>query len=55
MKSGVFSNPLVKRFIACLALGLALAIMVGPQQGTQQDYGLAFREAVFAPREGDDA
>lgn len=50
MKTGVFSNPLVKRFIACLALGLALAIMVGPQQGTQQDYGLAFREAVFAPR-----
>jgi ABC-type branched-subunit amino acid transport system permease subunit len=50
MKTGVFSNPLVKRFVACLALGLALAIMVGPQQGTQQDYGLAFREAVFAPR-----
>ncbi len=50
MKSTFMANPQFKRLIACLALGVALAIMIGPQQGTQQDYGLAFRQAVLSPR-----
>ena len=40
----------VKRLLACLAGGFVLALMVGTQEGTQQDFGYAFREAVFAPR-----
>jgi ABC-type branched-subunit amino acid transport system permease subunit len=41
---------LLKRLLGCLAGGLVLALMVGNQEGTQEDYGLAFREAIFAPR-----
>lgn len=43
-------RALVKRLLGCLAGGLVLALMVGNQEGTQEDYGLAFRQAVFAPR-----
>ncbi|CCH80069.1 ABC-type branched-chain amino acid transport system, permease component (livM) [Nostocoides japonicum T1-X7] len=48
--SGVVHNPHVRRFVACLALGFVLALMIGEQEGTQQDFGLAFREAVALPR-----
>ncbi|MFL6161149.1 MAG: branched-chain amino acid ABC transporter permease [Jatrophihabitantaceae bacterium] len=41
---------LAKRLLGCLAGGLVLALMVGNQEGTQEDYGLAFREAVLSPR-----
>ncbi|HTZ44993.1 MAG TPA: branched-chain amino acid ABC transporter permease [Jatrophihabitans sp.] len=41
---------LLKRLAACLAGGVVLALMIGNQEGTQEDYGLAFRQAVFAPR-----
>jgi len=41
---------LLKRLLGCLAGGFVLALMIGNQEGTQEDYGLAFREAVFAPR-----
>ncbi len=41
---------LLKRLLGCLAGGFVLALMVGNQEGTQEDYGLAFREAVFSPR-----
>jgi ABC-type branched-subunit amino acid transport system permease subunit len=44
------SATLVKRLLACLAGGVVLAIMWGPQEGSNQDYSLAFRQAVFAPR-----
>jgi ABC-type branched-subunit amino acid transport system permease subunit len=40
----------LKRLLGCLAGGFVLALMVGNQEGTQEDYGLAFREAVLAPR-----
>ncbi|MEP6851530.1 MAG: hypothetical protein ABJA87_02535 [bacterium] len=40
----------VKRLLACLAGGVALAIMVGDQEGTQDDYGLEFRQSVAFPR-----
>ena len=40
----------VKRLVACLAGGFVLALMVGPQEGTQEDFGYAFRESVFVPR-----
>ena len=40
----------VKRLVACLAGGFVLALMVGTQEGTQQDFGYAFRESVAVPR-----
>ncbi len=40
----------LKRFLACLAGGFVLAIMVGPQEGTQDDFGYEFRQSVFHPR-----
>jgi ABC-type branched-subunit amino acid transport system permease subunit len=44
------NTALVKRLLACLAGGVVLAIMWGPQEGSNQNYSLAFRQAVFAPR-----
>ncbi|WP_051276933.1 branched-chain amino acid ABC transporter permease [Marmoricola sp. URHB0036] len=40
----------LKRFGACLAGGFVLALMVGTQEGTQQDFGYAFRQSVAMPR-----
>jgi ABC-type branched-subunit amino acid transport system permease subunit len=40
----------LKRLGGCLALGFVLALMVGKQEGSQNDYGYAFRQAVFSPR-----
>jgi ABC-type branched-subunit amino acid transport system permease subunit len=40
----------VKRLGTCLVLGFILALMVGDQEGTQQDFGYAFRQSVFSPR-----
>ncbi len=40
----------LKRLAGSLALGFALALMVGKHEGSQRDYGFAFREAIFAPR-----
>ncbi len=42
--------PWVKRLAGCLAGSLVLALMWGPQEGSQTDYGYAFRQAVFSPR-----
>ena len=42
--------PAVTRLLACLGGAVVLAMMVGPQQGSKQDYGLAFREAVLNVR-----
>jgi len=42
--------PLAKRLGACLLGGVVLALMWGQQEGTPQDFGFAFRQAVFAPR-----
>ncbi|MCW2783235.1 MAG: hypothetical protein JWR35_3684, partial [Marmoricola sp.] len=35
-----------QRLGACLAGGVVLALMVGNQEGTQQDFGYAFRQAL---------
>ncbi len=50
MKPPFYRSPLVTRFLACLAGGFVLALIVGPQEGTQDDYGYAFRAAIFHPR-----
>ena len=51
MKRGEFTSPAaIKRLIACLAGSFVLALMWGPQEGTQEDYGYAFRQAIFSPR-----
>jgi ABC-type branched-subunit amino acid transport system permease subunit len=42
--------PAASRLLACLAGSVVLAMMVGTQQGSQQDYGLAFRESVLNVR-----
>lgn len=39
-----------QRLAACLAGGFVLALMIGNQEGTQQDFGYAFRQAVLGPR-----
>ena len=41
---------LFKRLLACLVGGVVLAMMVGPQEGSQTDYGYAFRKSVLGPR-----
>lgn len=41
---------ILKRLFACLGMGFVLALMVGTQEGTQDDFGYAFREAVYGPR-----
>lgn len=40
----------LKRLASCLLLGVMLALMVGKHEGSQSDYGFAFREAVLKPR-----
>jgi ABC-type branched-subunit amino acid transport system permease subunit len=41
---------LLKRLLACLAGSLVLALMYGPQEGSDQDYGLEFRTSLRFPR-----
>ena len=41
---------LVRRLVGCLAGGVLFALMWGPQEGSQSDYGYAFRKAVLSPR-----
>ena len=40
----------LKRLLACLFGGVVLALMVGNQEGTINDFGVAFRKSVGAPR-----
>jgi hypothetical protein len=44
------TSELVRRLLACLGAGVMLALMVGQQQGSQNDYGLGFRESVLDVR-----
>jgi ABC-type branched-subunit amino acid transport system permease subunit len=46
----ILTSDHAKRLAGCLALGVVLALMVGPQEGHQSDFGYAFRAAVFHPR-----
>ncbi len=43
-------SELLKRLAACLAGSLVLAMMIGSQEGTQEDYSYAFRQAILNPR-----
>ena len=43
-------KQMLGRLAGCLAFGFVLALMVGNQEGTQNDFGYAFRQAVFSPR-----
>jgi ABC-type branched-subunit amino acid transport system permease subunit len=42
--------PLARRLLGCLAGGVVLALMWGQQEGSNQDYGLAFRQSVLNVR-----
>jgi ABC-type branched-subunit amino acid transport system permease subunit len=46
----VMANPNVKRLLACLFGGFMLALMIGDQEGTQDDLGISFRHATHLPR-----
>ncbi len=51
MNRSEFTSPAaIKRLIACLGGSFVLALMWGPQEGVPEDYGYAFRQAVFSPR-----
>jgi len=39
-----------RRLLSCLLGSLVLALMWGPQEGSQTDYGFAFRQAILRPR-----
>jgi ABC-type branched-subunit amino acid transport system permease subunit len=43
-------NANIQRLLACLAGGFVLALMVGTQEGTQSDFGYAFRQSIAMPR-----
>jgi ABC-type branched-subunit amino acid transport system permease subunit len=43
-------SVLLKRLAACLAGGVVLAMMVGPQEGSQADYFYGFKKSVLQPR-----
>ena len=49
-RTNVLASAHAKRLVACLFGGLVLAIMVGNQEGTLNDFGISFREAVARPR-----
>src|SRR5581483_8337026 len=40
---------LVRRLLWCLFGGFVLALMVGTQEGSQNDFGISFRHAVIGP------
>jgi ABC-type branched-subunit amino acid transport system permease subunit len=40
----------LKRLVACLVGGVVLALMVGPQEGSQADYFYEIRKSVLSPR-----
>ncbi len=43
-------NPTFVRFIACVFGGFVLALMIGDQEGAQDDFGISFRQATSEPR-----
>jgi ABC-type branched-subunit amino acid transport system permease subunit len=50
MNRAFFSSEPFKRAVGCFGASIVLALMIGQQEGSQEDYGLAFRESVFRPR-----
>ena len=43
-------RELAQRLAGCLAGSLVLAMMVGSQEGVQDNYAFAFKQSVLAPR-----
>lgn len=50
MKRLGLGSDAARRLLGCLAASVVLAMMWGPQEGSQTDYGYAFRQAVLTPR-----
>ncbi len=50
MKQLGLGSGAAHRLLGCLAASVVLAMMWGPQEGSQTDYGYAFRQAVLKPR-----
>jgi ABC-type branched-subunit amino acid transport system permease subunit len=50
MNRAFFSSEPFKRAVGCFGASIVLALMIGQQEGSQEDYGLAFRESIFKPR-----
>jgi ABC-type branched-subunit amino acid transport system permease subunit len=50
MIAALRDSQAVKRFAACIAGSVVLAMMVGPQEGSSADYGYGFRKSVLNPR-----
>jgi ABC-type branched-subunit amino acid transport system permease subunit len=50
MNRSFLDSPHVKRLVGCLVGAFVLALMLGKQEGNQDDYGFAFRQAILAPR-----
>jgi ABC-type branched-subunit amino acid transport system permease subunit len=48
--TAVLRSPALRRLVACLAGSLVLALMWGAQEGSQTDYGFAFRQSILKPR-----
>ena len=44
------NSVLVRRAVGCFAGAIVAALMWGPQEGTQADYGFAIRKSLFGPR-----
>ncbi|HEX2901839.1 MAG TPA: branched-chain amino acid ABC transporter permease [Jatrophihabitans sp.] len=45
-----FTKIEAKRLVACLVAGLMLAMMIGNQEGVQNDFGYGFRQSLKFPR-----
>jgi len=45
-------SVLLRRAVGCLAAAVVFALMWGPQEGTQADYGYAIRQSLLSPRIG---
>src|SRR5580704_11977604 len=43
---GWTKSPTLRRLVACLFGGFVLALMVGNQEGSQNDFGVSFRHAT---------
>ncbi|MGH8959730.1 MAG: branched-chain amino acid ABC transporter permease [Jatrophihabitantaceae bacterium] len=48
--NAVLARPWVKRLIGCLFGGFALAVMIGDQEGSEADFGIAFSQATKTGR-----
>jgi ABC-type branched-subunit amino acid transport system permease subunit len=47
---GWIENPILRRLVACLFGGFVLALMIGKQEGSQNDFGVSFSQATATGR-----